>query len=176
MVERRAQSDLTLDDLLKQADRLLHDCGLASRSGDGRVSPVPDARTVRYYATLGLIDRPDIQGRDARYRRRHVHQLVAIKALQAAGLRLADIQRRLHGRSDDELGALVDAAAARPKAAAGPTPLVWREITLEPGLRLVADERWKPEADPDALVRRFRAAIAALGSPSRSRHRAGDDA
>jgi DNA-binding transcriptional MerR regulator len=70
----------------------------------GRVRDVPDRRTIRYYTTLGLIDRPAaLRGRTALYSRRHLLQLVAIKRLQAQGLSLAEIQARLVGRTEDDL-------------------------------------------------------------------------
>jgi DNA-binding transcriptional MerR regulator len=60
---------------------------------NGQVRAVPDERTVRYYATLGLLDRPlAMRGRTALYGRRHVAQVVAIKRLQSAGKSLAEIQ------------------------------------------------------------------------------------
>ena len=72
-----------------------------------RVRAVPDRRTIRYYTTLGLIDRPSaIRGRTAYYGRRHLMQLVAIKRLQAEGHSLAEVQRRLLGLTDAVLGRL----------------------------------------------------------------------
>lgn len=71
---------------------------------NGRVRDVPDLRTIRYYTTLGLLDRPlEMRGRTALYGRRHLWQLVAIKRLQARGLTLTEIQRRLLGLPDREL-------------------------------------------------------------------------
>jgi DNA-binding transcriptional MerR regulator len=68
---------------------------------NGRVREVPDRRTIRYYTTLGLIDRPaEMRGRTAYYGVRHLLQLVAIKRLQTHGLSLADIQTRLVGRTN----------------------------------------------------------------------------
>src|SRR5438046_6570687 len=67
----------------------------------GRVRDVPDRRTIRYYTTLGLIDRPaEMRGRTALYSRRHLLQLVAIKRLQAQGLTLADLQQQLLGQTN----------------------------------------------------------------------------
>ena len=64
----------------------------------GRVRDVPDRRTIRYYTTLGLIDRPAaMRGRTALYGLRHLLQLAAIKRLQAHGLSLAEVQQRLVG-------------------------------------------------------------------------------
>ncbi len=74
---------------------------------NGRVRAVPDVRTLRYYTTLGLLDRPaEMEGRTAYYGRRHVLQLVAIKRLQARGMPLAEVQARLLSVSDRELGKL----------------------------------------------------------------------
>jgi DNA-binding transcriptional MerR regulator len=60
---------------------------------NGQVRAVPDERTVRYYATLGLLDRPTaMRGRTALYGTRHLAQVVAIKRLQTMGRSLAEIQ------------------------------------------------------------------------------------
>jgi hypothetical protein len=80
---------------------------LLGSAPDARVSAAPDARTVRYYSTLGLLDRPWIENRQARYGERHVWQLLAIKALQSLELPLAQIQQALYARSDAELRQLI---------------------------------------------------------------------
>ncbi len=73
-------------------------------SASGRVRAVPDTRTIRYYTTLGLIDRPaEMRGRTALYTSKHVMQLVAIKRLQSSDLALAEIQQRLFGRTEKQL-------------------------------------------------------------------------
>jgi DNA-binding transcriptional MerR regulator len=83
-----------------------------------RVRAVPDARTIRYYTTLGLIDRPaEMRGRVAYYGRRHVLQLVCIKRLQAEGLSLDEVQLKLTGattRRLNDLAALPDDFWDRP--------------------------------------------------------------
>ena len=48
-------------------------------------------RTVRLYATQGLIDRPGREGRSAVYGRRHLLQLLLIRSLARRGLSLAAI-------------------------------------------------------------------------------------
>lgn len=71
---------------------------------NGRVRDVPDLRTIRYYTTLGLLDRPaEMRGRTALYGRRHLMQIVAIKRLQAKGMSLAEIQQRLVGITQQAL-------------------------------------------------------------------------
>lgn len=90
-------------DLAELVERVLQVAGqLEQRSA--RVREVPDPRTIRYYTTLGLLDRPlEMQGRTAFYGWRHVWQLLAIKQLQAAGLTLVEVQERLTGADDRTL-------------------------------------------------------------------------
>lgn len=60
---------------------------------NGQVRAVPDDRTIRYYAALGLLDKPAaMRGRTALYSARHLAQVVAIKRMQSAGKSLAEIQ------------------------------------------------------------------------------------
>lgn len=74
---------------------------------NGQVRAVPDRRSIRYYTSLGLVDRPlAMRGRTALYGRRHLHQLVAIKRLQAQGRSLAEVQTQLAGASDRQLASL----------------------------------------------------------------------
>jgi DNA-binding transcriptional MerR regulator len=72
-------------------------------SPDNRVRGIPDLRSIRYYTTLGLLDRPTLHGRTAYYGARHLLQLAAIKRLQAERWPLAKIQRALLHMKDEEL-------------------------------------------------------------------------
>jgi DNA-binding transcriptional MerR regulator len=72
----------------------------------GRVREVPDARTIRWYQTTGLVDRPELRGRTAYYSERHLLQLLAIKRLQAQGRQLGEVQAMLAGLSDEALAAI----------------------------------------------------------------------
>jgi hypothetical protein len=97
--------------------------GALSSGYDGqqnrRVTEVPDIRAIRYYTTLGLVDRPAaMRGRTALYAERHLWQLVAIKRLQADGRTLAEIQRELAGAPDVTLRRL----------AAIPAESFWRRV------------------------------------------------
>jgi DNA-binding transcriptional MerR regulator len=91
-----------------------------------------------------------------------VLQLVAIKALQAHGLPLAEVQRRLYGRSNSELEILLNTVTVgTPRPA--PAPAVrWVELVIEPGVKLMVEENWSPGRSPAALEDRIRAALAAL--------------
>ncbi len=89
---RRLQGqEFDLDSLVVAVNRQLASAGLSS--DDERVAAQLDARTVRYYQTLGLVSKPDrYDGRQAVYGYQHLLQLVAIKALQAQGLSLGQVQ------------------------------------------------------------------------------------
>lgn len=72
---------------------------------NGQVRAVPDERTVRYYAAIGLLDRPaQMRGRTALYDSRHLAQIVAIKRLQGAGKSLGEIRELWPTLDDVTLG------------------------------------------------------------------------
>lgn len=90
----------TLDEL---AARVAAALGVGDYPGapNGRVREVPDRRAIRWYTTIGLLDRPGgMRGRTALYGPRHLAQLVAIKRRQAQGRSLAEIQTELVGAAD----------------------------------------------------------------------------
>ena len=83
-----------------------------------RIRAIPNSRTVRYYTTLGLIDRPAaMDGRTALYGPRHLQQLVALKQLQARGLSLMEVQQKLAGATNVELGRMAGVEALPPPVA-----------------------------------------------------------
>lgn len=110
-------------------------------TGSERTRDVPDARTIRYYTTLGLLDRPaSFRGRTALYNRKHLLQLVAIKRLQARGLTLTQVQAKLVGMSPAHLEQLasvpkeIAASEATPskKAASQRSQSFWKQPVAEP--------------------------------------------
>ncbi len=111
---------------------------------NGRIRAVPDGRTIRYYTTIGLIDRPAaMRGRTALYSERHLQQLIAIKRLQTQGLSLAEVQRALAGLPDEELATL----AGLPPVSPAPTPAsrasqeaFWRAELPENACEMAASE------------------------------------
>jgi DNA-binding transcriptional MerR regulator len=83
---------------------------------NARVRDVPDQRTIRYYTTLGLIDRAlEMRGRTALYGTRHLLQLVAIKKLQAQGQSLAEVQQALVGQPTAAIARIAGLSAGRLK-------------------------------------------------------------
>lgn len=95
----------TIEDLGNAVAAVLAEDGPVQENG--QIRDIPDRRTIRYYTTLGLIDRPaSMRGRTALYGQRHLDQLVAIKRLQAEGLALAEIQQRLQATNAKTLKAI----------------------------------------------------------------------
>jgi MerR HTH family regulatory protein len=110
----------TLDELAERVDAALAVDYAGQPSG--RVRDVPDRRAIRWYTTIGLVDRPLAhRGRTALYGPRHLLQLVAVKRLQASGLPLVAIQGELAGATDDQLARLARLPATGPPA---PGPVV----------------------------------------------------
>ena len=113
--------ELTIDQLAEAAASALAARGVWPRNG--QVASQPDRRMLRYYAGLGLLDRPvEVRGRTAVYGHRHLLQVVAVKRLQSGGWSLADIQRRLAGADDADLAALADAGWTDEAAGTPPSP------------------------------------------------------
>src|ERR687896_2416801 len=111
----------TLDELAEQVDAALAVDYPGQPSG--RVRAVPDRRAIRWYATIGLIDRPVAhRGRTALYGPRHLLQLVAVKRLQAKGLPLVAIQQELAGATDAQLARVARLPATGPPASGRVVP------------------------------------------------------
>jgi DNA-binding transcriptional MerR regulator len=108
----------TLDELAERVDAAL----AVDYQGppSGRVRAVPDRRAIRWYTTIGLVDRPVAhRGRTALYGPRHLLQLVAVKRLQATGMPLVAIQRELAGATDTQLAGV----ARIPAGGRSPVPV-----------------------------------------------------
>ena len=127
----------------------------------GRVRDLPDRRAIRWYTTIGLVDRPAaIHGRTAMYGPRHLLQLVAIKRLQAQGRSLVAIQAELAGATDAQLARVAQLpenptppapAPGRPSAALRVAPAIAR-----PAGRSAAPAVTTPPPLGQGLARRAR--------------------
>ena len=159
-------SDWTLEELGARVSQALAIAVDYPGPANGQVRAVPDARTIRYYASLGLIDRPAAsRGRTALYGRRHLLQLVAIKRLQAAGCSLQQVQEQLLGAADarlEELARLPASAAGEARCEPARPPGArrgqgfWREVPAEvtraPSPAAAPDARPNPDPAPMTLV------------------------
>lgn len=157
----------SIDELAQEVASLIKALGLVGAQADQRVSSVPDARTIRYYTTLGLLDRPVVEGRQARYGRKQVLQLLAIKGLQGLMLPLSQIQSRLYGLNMTELEAVLESIASTVKdeideVVAAPKAVLLREIELEPGLKLTAQVGFISALSAEDLRERIEMALKVL--------------
>jgi DNA-binding transcriptional MerR regulator len=122
------------------------------RGANRRVTELPDERTIRWYSTIGLLDRPvSYRGRTALYGERHVLQLVAIKRRQAEGRALAEIQDELVGATDRTLRSIA-AVPVPPRGAAAPRAVALAASATAPAAPGETSERrfWRehPTAAP----------------------------
>jgi hypothetical protein len=139
----------TLDQLVAQVAAALD--GHAGPAADRRVRQVPDRRAIRWYTTIGLLDRPEMRGRTGWYGERHLLQLVGIKRLQAAGRSLAEIQVQLAGVTDDTLRQIADLPdqQTRPPVVSVRGAERAGRFWAEPvDTRPVVDTRWLVGSDP----------------------------
>ncbi|HEY9677869.1 MAG TPA: MerR family transcriptional regulator [Drouetiella sp.] len=159
---------LTIDELSEEVVRVLKANNLFASHNDNRVSAAPDMRTIRYYTSLGLLDRPSIEGRVAKYSRKHLLQLLAVKTLQGVSLPLSEIQEQLYGLTEAELEAVIafyiPELSERTNDAYKESirTVTWREIIIEPGLKIMADDTWGADADLTAIEQKIRAALEVL--------------
>jgi DNA-binding transcriptional MerR regulator len=115
-----ARDDLTLEELVDISSTLLD--AVAPNQTRYRVNARPDARTIRYYITQGLLPRANgyVAGR-AQYTGRHVLRLLMIKKMQAAHHTLRRIGSVLSAASDEdvlaELGLSKQPTPIKPAAA-----------------------------------------------------------
>lgn len=67
-----------------------------------------NARLVRHYTTVGLLSLPAREGREARYDRRHLLQLLALRRVMADGLSGKALYSVLSGQDEDGLARLAE--------------------------------------------------------------------
>lgn len=133
-LEQHRDSELSLEGLVDMVQAYLEQS--ANVPADARVAEVPDARTLRYYQTLKIIDKPlRYEGRKAVYGYRHFLQALGIKLLQGQGYSLAQVQQTLSGIGRVELErVVVDALGDFQSVPGAPPPILSRfKLREEPG-------------------------------------------
>ena len=120
-------------------------------------------RTLRYYISNGLVDRPIGETRAAHYTQRHLEQLLRIRKLSDAGLSLERI-RELLGADPEEVPL---------RAPAPGTVSVRSHVLLAPGLELVLDPQaagLSPEQARELIRHLMEAAQTALSGAGTQQH------
>lgn len=104
-----------IEELANWGQQIMEDLGW--REGDSkRVTWSPTPRLLRYYTTLGILDRAArFQGRVALYSGKHLLQVLAIKYLQLAGKKLEEIQKLMLGLSEENLAQMLGLSLPLPE-------------------------------------------------------------
>ncbi len=133
----RGLSDFTLRSLLAAAGEILPD--LVGRQTRYKVTEMPTERTIRYYLSHRLLDRPlGKKGTSSIFGYRHLLQVLAIKYLQSQYLPLKKIGSVMGGLSNRELEQLL------PEGQAGRLPRIPPDGTPPPAARtLPGEQRWR---------------------------------
>lgn len=102
----RGRTDIKLDELVEIANHLIS--LVVPEQPSDRVAETLNERTLRYYITEGLIDRPlGKEGTAALYGYRHLLQVLAIKLLQGSYLPIRRIREILTDRSNEDMEMLL---------------------------------------------------------------------
>jgi DNA-binding transcriptional MerR regulator len=109
----RGETSFTLQKLVEiLKEQLPHVAPLQTKY---RVSDIPTERTVRYYTTNFLVDKPLARdGVNALYGYRHLLQILAIKYLQSQYLPLVKVRSLIKNADNRELELLIPAFASAP--------------------------------------------------------------
>src|SRR5215212_10148838 len=87
--------------LASHVTALVDAAGMRPTNASARAAP--SARSVRFYVSSGLLDRPEGTGTSATYNYRHLLQLLAIKIRQREGQTLDGIKREMKEVGGDAL-------------------------------------------------------------------------
>ena len=85
------QKSSKLSDLVEAVNRIVVDLPL-EQPDDRRVASELNERSLRYYISEGLMDAPDGKGSAAVYSKKHLLQVLVVKALQARYLPIKRIR------------------------------------------------------------------------------------
>jgi len=112
----RDLNEMKMDDLVHHAADLVPQ--VAGPQNRYKVTPIPDARTVRYYIQEGLVDPAHgSSGAASLYGYRHLLQLVTVKVLQGHNLPIRKIRETIDKLTDRELEKLLKSWRGTPSAA-----------------------------------------------------------
>ncbi len=154
--------------LAAHAGSLVDAAGIRPTNASARVAP--SARSIRFYVSAGLIDRPEGTGTAATYHYRHLLQLLAVKIRQREGQSLETIKTEISGMTGDMLErriatslekvllAKADQVAATQDDS---TVVVWRRIPVAEGIEIHVREDSVGSSESSAIAMReaVRAAI-----------------
>jgi DNA-binding transcriptional MerR regulator len=148
------QKSSKLSDLVEAVNRIVVNLPL-KQPHDRRVSSELNERTLRYYISEGLLDASSKKGSAAVYSKKHLLQVLVVKALQARYLPIKRIREILWGKSNEELESILrDYVKEQPTSQKGlphrdylseqipmfephtPEEAPWKRLALDDGVEL----------------------------------------
>ena len=96
----------SLDAFAERVNKLLPEF-LPADKMNTRMQDTVNPRLIRHYTTLGLLDTPDREGREARYTYRHLLQLLLLRKMLAAGFATGIIAPITQEKNIEELEELL---------------------------------------------------------------------
>ena len=150
---------MMIDQLLAASIQMLGQLGV-EQDPQSRVSAWPDLRSFRMYRTQKLIDDPNTKvGVSGVYGRKHVLQLVALKAMQSQRLPLREIRTRLAGMDESALekwlsGSTATLPRTKTKTASTTQALIperWIQVQLAQGAFAMVCEALLKDSRPSSL-------------------------
>lgn len=154
--------------LAAHAASLVDAAGIRPTNASARAAP--SARSVRFYVSAGLIDRPEGTGTAATYNYRHLLQLLAVKIRQREGQSLESIKAEMRGLTGDVLEKRIANALERVLTSKAFEVVtrdtdavdVWRRVAVAEGIELHVREDSVGASD-DAVLAMREAVRAAIG-------------
>ncbi len=102
----QAHSSWDIDTFVQVTNGLLPQY-LAGKPVNERSESDVNPRLVRFYTTKGVLDKPEKEGREARYLYRHLLQLLLIRRLLSEGYSISSMQPIMGNKSNAELEGLL---------------------------------------------------------------------
>src|SRR5512143_1582132 len=138
----RVRTDLSIEDLVGLIARWTP--VVAARQSRHKVTEIPTERTIRYYVSAGLVDRPlRYEGTRALYGFRHFLQALSIKALQARYFPLRKVRSVISDRTSLELEGVLLRMEGEPPTETEATPEEEERISAaaDAAVKIVVGER-----------------------------------
>lgn len=117
----------SLDEFVQVTNALLPQF-LPGEKGNTRVREEVTPRLVRHYTTLGMLDEPLKEGREARYTYRHLLQMLVVRRLLAEGYGASAIDNLATSKENTELEALLQGGIQLTVTTANPALVFLQQI------------------------------------------------
>ena len=145
----------SLEELAAVANTLLPEYlpAVEDRPGSaGKVREEVNARLVRHYVSLGLLDENVREGREARYHFRHLLQLLIVRRLLTEGYPAVVIAKLIASKEDTELRALLRSGTSVSAAPANPALDFLAQVRSRVGARQATTPPMPASPAPQATL------------------------